>query len=99
VRTLAAGQGGYCATLKSGGVSCWGNNNEGALGTGTEESSPVPVAVKGVSGVRAIASAGEGYCAVTKGGVECWGNNVGGLLGNGGSEAFSAAPVTVKDLK
>ena len=34
-----------CAFLLNGEVRCWGENNQGQLGTGTNTSSPVPVAV------------------------------------------------------
>jgi alpha-tubulin suppressor-like RCC1 family protein len=100
-KTVVAGIGSYCAALKSGDVSCWGNNTDGTLGVGsTEQSSNVPVTVKGLSGVTALGGTGNGYCAVEgKGGVECWGDNLDGLLGSGSPELFSSSPVAVKGLR
>src|SRR6185437_10331651 len=40
----------YCAVLRSGGVDCWGFNQDGQLGNGSTKNSNKPVAVKGVGG-------------------------------------------------
>ena len=49
------GVAGYCALLTSGGVDCWGYDDDGALGDGTfstttHEGSATPVSVVGVGG-------------------------------------------------
>ena len=78
-----------CAVLRSGGVYCWGINNNGALGDGQDlgpetcgnpPSSPAepcsrkPVEVVGLTDATSVA-VGNGYaCALIAGGtVECWG--------------------------
>jgi alpha-tubulin suppressor-like RCC1 family protein len=57
---IAAGYFHTCAVLSSGSVDCWGENSYGQLGDGKtaaeEEESSTPVAVKGLTGVTAIAA-------------------------------------------
>jgi len=50
---------GYCAVLISGRSSCWGDNNWGELGNGTDEhNSDVPTAVSGITdAVNVVTSA------------------------------------------
>jgi alpha-tubulin suppressor-like RCC1 family protein len=94
-----------CALLASGGVECWGDNAEDALGSGAgPEFSYLPLVVKGVGGrgtlggVASIATDGGGFCGVLKsGGVDCWGANGDGDLGDGGV-ADSPVPVPVKGV-
>ncbi len=95
VRSLASGQAGYCALLRSGRAECWGDNDYNELGDGklgdlagssssSQVSSNVPVPVKGLTGAVSLASDGIGYCAVLRsGGAKCWGNNSFGELGDG----------------
>jgi alpha-tubulin suppressor-like RCC1 family protein len=91
VTATALATGGYhtCAVTSSGGVECWGRNDEGELGDGTTIESWTPVAVKLPEGVRVTAIAAEAFhtCALTsEGGVLCWGENGTGQLGDGSNE-------------
>jgi tripartite motif-containing protein 71 len=72
------------ALLKDGTVRAWGNNTFGQLGDGTENNSFVPVPVRGLSGVTAIAAGGDHSLALLSDGtVMAWGNNEYGQLGIG----------------
>lgn len=65
-------------------VECWGNNSGGQLGNGTNDTSLVPTAIRGLTGVASLA-VGRGHACIvtTAGGVKCWGLNGSGQLGTG----------------
>jgi alpha-tubulin suppressor-like RCC1 family protein len=97
-----------CALTTAGGVKCWGGNEYGQLGDGTNTDSNVPVNVSGLaSGVTALNVSGNNtgnnignyhVCVLTAvGGVKCWGDNSFGSLGNG-TNTNSNVPVDVTGL-
>jgi alpha-tubulin suppressor-like RCC1 family protein len=69
--------GGYhtCAIVAGGELKCWGLNNAGQLGVGTDVSSITPVTVIGLSsGVRNVTLGNDHTCAITAStAVMCWG--------------------------
>jgi alpha-tubulin suppressor-like RCC1 family protein len=85
--------------LKSDGtVWDWGDNTDGQLGNGNNNSSDFPVQVNNLSGVIAV-SAGWAYCLALKsdGTVYAWGGNNWGELGDG-TNTNSSLPVQVSNL-
>jgi alpha-tubulin suppressor-like RCC1 family protein len=82
---VIAGENFNFAIRDDGTVWAWGDNSAGELGIGSSvPSSDVPVQVKGLSGVKAVASGTEHALAVLSNGtVMSWGANVFGDLGTG----------------
>jgi alpha-tubulin suppressor-like RCC1 family protein/predicted transcriptional regulator len=68
------------ALRDDGTVWAWGDNQFGELGDGTTDSSNVPVQVKGLSGIVAIA---PGYALDENGVIWAWGPDTLGQLGDG----------------
>ncbi len=99
VEAIAAGADHSLALLNNGTVMAWGDNESGQLGIGSsQETSEVPVAVKGLTGVKAISAGGDHSLALLSNGtVMAWGENESGELGDGTTK-MTTAPVAVKGL-
>lgn len=75
-----------CALHPGGSASCWGYNDQGALGDGTRETRDSPIRVAGLEHIARIAP-GATSCALTSDGkLACWGNLI------------HPTPVAVKNL-
>ncbi len=113
VTAIAAGDSHDLALLSDGTVMAWGRNDQGQLGNGTTTGpetceselpcSTTPVAVSGLSRVKAIA-AGYNYslALLSDGTVMAWGENTWGQLGDGSAsgpqtcaEALPCSPTPV----
>ena len=95
---LATGGSSACSLSADGTVRCWGNNNTGQLGDGTQITRLTPVTVSGLTNVAAVSAGGLHACALrTDGTVRCWGNNNNGQLGDG-TTVLRRLPVTVSGL-
>jgi alpha-tubulin suppressor-like RCC1 family protein len=83
VHAIAAGWAHTCAITPQGGVQCWGNNEHGQLGDGSNKPSNVPVNVIGLSGGTNIVAGSNHTCVLAGSTVWCWGQNDKGQLGDG----------------
>jgi alpha-tubulin suppressor-like RCC1 family protein len=87
-----------CAVLTNDRVYCWGANNRGQLGDGTNDLRLTPVPVTG--GLRfataSTGAVGDHSCGVTASGkAYCWGNNASGQIGDGTFDNHRSAPTPV----
>jgi alpha-tubulin suppressor-like RCC1 family protein len=99
IDAMAVGVFHSCAIGTDDRAYCWGANNEGQLGDGTNNQHLTPVPVTG--GLRfariSVGAVGSHGCGVTAAGaVYCWGRNNSGELGDG-TTADRNAPVRVKN--
>ncbi|PKN48103.1 MAG: hypothetical protein CVU59_00365 [Deltaproteobacteria bacterium HGW-Deltaproteobacteria-17] len=93
--SIATGGVHTCAIGPDATVWCWGANDYGQLGDGTNLDSLVPVQVTGLTGVRQIAAGYFHTCAVLEDdSVVCWGSNGTNQLGDLSSQNRST-PVAV----
>ncbi len=93
--SITAGEFHSCAISVDGGAQCWGSNNVGQLGDGTQNTSTTPVDVMGGLTFIDLSAGDKHTCGVVEGGdAYCWGLGSSGQLGNGGFTS-SDAPVLV----
>src|SRR6185312_11345665 len=90
---IATGSSHTCAIVAGGAVECWGADNAGQLGDGSDSNESVPVPVGTLSGVTDLATESDFTCALEQSGaVYCWGYNNEGELGQGGTSYDSTTP-------
>ena len=93
--SISSGKDHTCAVLDNGEIHCWGRNNFGQLGDGTNSPSNSPVEAS-IGGVPVQLSSGDWHtCAILDdASLKCWGRNTHGQLGDG-TNSDSSAPVSV----
>jgi alpha-tubulin suppressor-like RCC1 family protein len=88
VTNVAAGLEHACA-VTAGALECWGNNDNGEIGDGTDDEADAPVTVN--VGGKTVSQVSAGYshtCALASDGtVYCWGQNDQGQCGTGATDA------------
>ncbi len=85
-----------CAIATSGSAYCWGTNDFGQLGIGSQVPKTSPTAINGTLKFSSIVAGAVHVCGLTlTGQAYCWGRNPEGDLGIGtaGNMAFAATPV------
>jgi alpha-tubulin suppressor-like RCC1 family protein/uncharacterized protein YjdB len=76
--------GGQSCALRAGAAYCWGSNNLGQLGDGTNTIRNTPVAVVGGHAFVTLRGRGGHTCGLTSDGTAyCWGTGTSGQLGDG----------------
>jgi len=93
VRQLASGSHSTCALTWNREVFCWGRNNRGQLGDGTTTDRTTPVKLA-LSGVSLLAVGNNHACAASGSTLRCWGANESGQLGTNDTQDRTA-PVVV----
>ena len=100
-KTVAAGTSGTCGITTSGAAKCWGQNDVGFVGDGSQIYRRIPTQVSGItSGATGIAAGRAHACAIVSSppdrtGIKCWGRNGEKQLGDSNA-TFSAVPVSVQ---
>ena len=98
VTHISAGRQHTCAVV-GGAAKCWGEGDNGRLGTGNNSDQTTPTQVIGLtSGVTEISAGEDHTCAVVEGRAVCWGNSAHGRLGNNNSRDDQNTPVSVNGL-
>lgn len=93
--SVAAGLLHSCGLLSDGTAFCWGDNEFGQLGDGTQSTRTSPVAVAGSVKFTMLSPGGGHTCGIsTTGATYCWGLNLNGQLGDAThSDRPTPAPV------
>ena len=96
--SVVAGYYQSCALTESGQMYCWGRNDQGQIGDGSNDNRFTPVPVAGGLTFRALGGGDAFMCGITTGGATwCWGSNRNGELGDS-SLPNQATPVEVEGV-
>lgn len=88
-----------CALERGGTVKCWGNGDDGQIGSDTQRAFATPRSISPLSPVAGLAVGWSHVCVREAGGqAKCWGRNTEGQLGDGKSGS-RIKPVTVATIR
>ncbi len=94
--TISVGDGHTCAITGAGIAHCWGEGNNGQLGSASAGNHTTPTLVATSETFSSIAAGQQFTCAVsTSNDAYCWGDNTWGQLGIGSTGGVQATPVKV----
>ena len=86
VRQLVSGDWHVCALETSGAVQCWGNGENGQIGSDASRAFSTPRRIEQLGKTKQLASGANHICARQQDGrVKCWGRNTERQLGDGKS--------------
>ena len=81
--TIAAGFDHACALAPAGEAYCWGSNDSGELGDGSDSLRAEPTRVTGGLSFASISAGHNRTCAIASAGeLYCWGKNAFGQIGD-----------------
>jgi len=93
MHSISVGATHTCAITSDSGAKCWGYNDHGKIGAGSEFQYLVPAQVLGLESADAITAGWSHTCALTSGGaVMCWGANSNGQIGDGSNRDMQETP-------
>lgn len=82
-----------CVQLFTGGVRCWGSNQQGQVGIGSSETGAIPpsdLALPETFRFSTSSGAAHHICGITNTNILCWGFNAFAQVGNGSQTAVSS---------
>ena len=97
LQQISAGDHHACVVRQNGNVYCWGLGEDGQLGHGHIENTPIPVVVVGTSGngtldgVTSVSAGTDHTCALQNHQVYCWGSGLSGQLGQSTGLSYPTA--------
>ena len=95
----AAGGHHTCATTRSAGLWCWGDNELGQVGDGTITGHNAPVQIIEEVAWRSVALSASSTCALrTDDSMWCWGSNADGRLGLGNADTDAQVSVPTQAM-
>ncbi len=94
-RRLSAGPDHTCGLTRQGEVQCWGEGDDGRLGTGATDDVATPTVIEGSRTYFTVDAGTDFTCAVSTGSDPyCWGAGADGQLGAGSSGSLVPVRVT-----